>query len=152
MRNWRKLAAVVCICLGITSCSKRPVDYGPPKTVCANRAEALEQATAFSKSMAGTYVTATSGTPSMEPLIHGVCFVVMERQPYAAVKKFDVLEYWGRLDANSPKRTLVLHRAVLLDSAGWIMSGDNNMYSESWDRLTALTYIGTAIRIFQYAP
>jgi hypothetical protein len=38
----------------------------------------------------------------------------------------------------------------LHDRYGWIMSGDNNRWSESWDRVTADNYIGTVVALFAY--
>ena len=44
-----------------------------------------------------------------------------------------------------------LHRAVLRDRGGWLMSGDNNARSESWDRVTPQTYVGTVEALFEVA-
>ena len=44
----------------------------------------------------------------------------------------------------------MLHRAVMHDRRGWIMSGDNNRWSESWDRVTTENYIGTVKALFAF--
>lgn len=115
----------------------------------------VEDAAAASQQVArdiGGAVMITSGTPSMEPLIHGRTYVVLKKQPYAQIQKSDILVYMGRLDPRSPQRTCTLHRAVDNDRYGWLMSGDNNRWTESWDRVTPDNYVGTVVMIFEAAP
>ena len=45
----------------------------------------------------------------------------------------------------------MLHRAVDRDSGGWIMSGDNNRWSERWDRVTPTTYMGTVVALVEFS-
>lgn len=103
---------------------------------------------ALARTLGGTVVR-TSGTPSMEPLIHGVAFAVITKRPYGEIKKSDILVYMGLLDPRRTERTCTLHRAVSRDRAGWLMSGDNNRWSESWDRVTPDNYLGTVVTIFE---
>ena len=98
----------------------------------------------------GGFVVITSGTPSMEPLIHGKTYVVILNLPYQAIAKSDLLVYLGRPDSSSPDRVKMLHRAVHHDQYGWVMSGDNNRWSESWDRVTPKTYVGVVMALFEY--
>jgi hypothetical protein len=86
----------------------------------------------------------------MEPLIHGRTYAVVQNRPYASIKKRDLLVYLGRPDASKPDRLEMLHRAVEGDRHGWIMSGDNNRWSESWDRVTPKTYLGTVVALFEF--
>ena len=106
-------------------------------------------ASVYAKAVGGSLVV-TSGTPSMEPLIHGKTFAVIKKCPFDAVVERDILVYRGRPDASRARRVTMLHRAVLRDGRGWIMSGDNNRWSESWDRVTEDNYIGTVQALFAF--
>jgi len=86
----------------------------------------------------------------MEPLIHGQTYVVVQKRAYKLIEKSDLLVYMGRPNASKPDRAKMLHRAVMCDRHGWVMSGDNNRWSESWDRVTPETYIGTVVALFEY--
>jgi len=118
------------------------------KITCSNQAEAYARARAYAAANGGS-VGLTSGTPSMEPLIHGQTFTVIQDRPYNLIKKYDLLVYMGRPNASKPDRLEMLHRAVKGDRYGWIMSGDNNRWSESWDRVTPKTYLGTVVALFE---
>jgi hypothetical protein len=98
----------------------------------------------------GGFVVITSGTPSMEPLIHGKTYVVVQNRSYESIAKSDLLVYMGRPDSSRPDRVRMLHRAVQHDQYGWVMSGDNNRWSESWDRVTPKTYLGIVTALFEY--
>jgi hypothetical protein len=121
----------------------------PTKLVCADQLDALLACENCATANGGTIVT-TSGTPSMEPLIHGKTYAVIVKLPYESIAKRDLLVYMGRPDANKPDRFKMLHRAVLHDRYGWMMSGDNNRWSESWDRVTPETYVGVVVALFEY--
>lgn len=95
-------------------------------------------------------VVETSGTPSMRPLIVGKVYAVAVKLPYERIGKSDLLVYRGRPDAAKVDRTEMLHRAVAHDRDGWIMSGDNNRWTESWDRVTPATYLGTVVALFAF--
>lgn len=118
-------------------------------TASASERQAFWAACVYATGMGGALVE-TSGTPSMEPLIHGKTYAVIKRCPFDAVVKRDILVYRGRPDASRPQRVTMLHRAVMHDRKGWIMSGDNNRWSESWDRVTPETYIGTVKALFAF--
>jgi hypothetical protein len=123
---------------------------GPVKSSWfASERDALWAARVYATGQGGSLVE-TSGTPSMEPLIHGKTYAVIKRCPFDAVVKRDILVYRGRPDASRPQRVTMLHRAVMHDRKGWIMSGDNNRWSESWDRVTPETYIGTVKALFAF--
>lgn len=121
----------------------------PAKTQCASKQEAFQAAQLYALLHGGLLVL-TSGTPSMEPLIHGKTYVVVEKRPYASISLNDILMYQGRANANLPKTQAMLHRAVAHDRYGWMMRGDNNRYTESWDRVTPQTYVGTLVAIFSF--
>jgi hypothetical protein len=120
-----------------------------PQTQCASQGAAFAAAQVYALLHGGTLVL-TSGTPSMEPLIHGKTYVVVEKRPYAAISLNDILLYQGRPDANRPETKTMLHRAVAHDRYGWMMRGDYNRYTESWDRVTPQTYSGTVVAIFAF--
>lgn len=119
----------------------------PSLTVCPDAPRAELLARQYAKQHGGR-VLQTSGTPSMRPLIQGKAFVVVTQEPYGAITRNSVLVYRGRSDSRKPDRSLILHRAILHDRYGWLMSGDNNRWSESWDRVTTETYVGTVTAIF----
>jgi hypothetical protein len=122
----------------------------PPKVRCATATEALQQAVKLAAAIDGTVVQ-TTGTPSMKPLINGRVFVVIKKHAYDSIQQRQLLVYLGRPDARSTERQSLLHRAVLRDRGGWLMSGDNNARSESWDRVTPQTYVGTVEALFEVA-
>jgi hypothetical protein len=121
----------------------------PTRLVCSSQLDALLACENCATVNGGTVVT-TSGTPSMEPLIHGKSYAVIVKRPYESIAKRDILVYMGRPDASKPDRMKMLHRAVLHDKYGWMMSGDNNRWSESWDRVTPETYVGIVVALFEY--
>lgn len=86
----------------------------------------------------------------MEPLIHGKAYVVVRKRPYDAITKGSVLVYMGRPSASKPDRVSMLHRTVTRDSGGWLMRGDNNARTESWDRVTPKNYLGMVEMILEY--
>jgi hypothetical protein len=114
-----------------------------------SRIEAFAACQAYAAANGGSVVI-TSGTPSMEPLIHGKTYVVAQKRPYVLIAKGDLLVYMGRPDASKADRTRMLHRAVQSDRYGWLMSGDNNRWSESWDRVTPQTYLGVVVALFDF--
>ena len=120
-----------------------------PKVSFGSRVEAYAGAVVYAAENGGS-VTITSGTPSMEPLIHGRTYAVIQNLRYDLIRKYDLLVYLGRPGASLPDRERMLHRAVKHDRHGWIMSGDNNRWSESWDRVTPTTYIGTVVALFAF--
>ena len=121
----------------------------PAKLQFATQRQAMLAASLFARSTGGSLVL-TSGTSSMEPLIHGKTYVVVAKRPYTSISKSDILLYQGRPDASKADRKTILHRAVLQDKYGWLMSGDNNRWSESWDRVTTANYEGTVVAIFAF--
>jgi len=140
-------AGLLLLALGALSLPARASQ--PVKSQFASQSEALLAANLFAKSIGGRLII-TSGTRSMEPLIHGKTYVVIAHQPYTSIAKSDLLVYIGRPDASKPDRKTILHRAVLHDSYGWMMSGDNNRWSESWDRVTEGNYMGKVVAIFAF--
>jgi hypothetical protein len=78
-------------------------------------------------------------TGSMKPLLQGGEFVV-------TVDKFETIEAGQVLvyRANYHDKPII-HRAVLKDKHGWLMSGDSAPISESWSRVTRENYVGTAV-------
>lgn len=85
-------------------------------------------------------------TGSMEPLILGYDWIVWRKPdtaPYADLRAGQVIVYKADW---LPGKTVV-HRLVQKDSHGWILSGDNNPYSEASWRVTEATYLGTVVAI-----
>jgi hypothetical protein len=123
--------------------------HNPAKLHYATQHEALLAAAAFAQRAHGRLIL-TSGTPSMEPLIHGRTYAVIVKRPFESISGSDVLVYRGRPDANKPDSLTILHRAVQHDKYGWLMSGDNNRWSESWDRVTSDNYTGTVVALFAF--
>ena len=121
----------------------------PTKTRFASRIEAQLACESYATAHGGS-VEITSGTRSMEPFIHGQTYFVVQKRPYESITHRDLLVYMGRPDASKPDRIKILHRAVDHDRYGWIMSGDNNRWSETWDRVAAKTYVGTAVAFFEF--
>jgi hypothetical protein len=86
----------------------------------------------------------------MQPLIHGKVYVVVRKVPYETITKGDLLVYMGRPNASRRDRISMLHRTVQHDSGGWLMCGDNNARTESWDRVTPTNYLGTVTMILEF--
>jgi len=150
------LIAIILGCvLGVSAAPPLPALPNCPARVvvskvnCASRVEAFARAVAYVAAHGGR-VEITSGTPSMEPLIHGQTYTVVQDRPFAMIRKYDLLVYLGRPDASRPNRLMMLHRVVQGDRHGWIMSGDHNRWSESWDRVTPQTYFGTVVALFAF--
>jgi hypothetical protein len=121
----------------------------PQKIVCRSREEAHKVGQSLA-SKSSSELLLTSGTSSMAPLISGKAYVVVEYRTYDAINQGDLLVYQGRPDAAKMERICMLHRAVMKDKEGWLMSGDNNRWSESWDRVTPVTYLGTVTTILEF--
>jgi hypothetical protein len=149
LRSTALLLLVVGSFLSTASAESAAVAHNPAKVQYSSQRQALLAASSFAK-LAGGSLILTSGTHSMEPLIHGKTYVVIVKRPYAAIAQRDLLVYRGRPNANQAATTIILHRAVLHDSYGWLMSGDNNRWSESWDRVTSDNYSGTVVAIFAF--
>jgi len=132
------------------SASNEDVTFSNPrKIVCQSRGEALQLGQSFARET-GARLLVTSGSDSMAPLIRGAVYVLVQPRPYDSISRGDLLVYLGRPNAAKPERTSMLHRAVLQDKGGWLMSGDNNRWSESWDRVTPSTYVGTVTTILEF--
>jgi hypothetical protein len=120
----------------------------PLKIVCRTRAEAQQLANAYLAEYPGSALYVTSGS-SMEPFITARSLVVAQPRPYQQIQKGELLIYMGRPDADRADRTCMLHRAVLQDRDGWLMCGDNNRWTETWDRVTPANYMGTAVVVLE---
>jgi hypothetical protein len=121
----------------------------PSKVQYATQREAMLAANLYARSSGGSLIL-TSGTASMKPLIQGKVYAVIVKRPYASIAKSELLVYQGRANATKADRQTILHRAVLQDKYGWMMSGDNNRWSESWDRVTSDNYVGTVVALFAF--
>jgi hypothetical protein len=143
-------AALLLLALGaaVSAVAADPV-RNPAKLQYATQQQAMLAANIFARLSGGSLVL-TSGTKSMEPLIHGKIYAVIAKRPYASIAKSDLLVYLGRPNAAKADRQTILHRAILQDTYGWMMSGDNNRWSESWDRVTSVNYVGTVVALFAF--
>ena len=123
----------------------------PPRVVCADRLDAEAQA--------GPGAIGVLGTGSMAPFIPPA---LPGHDPLATVVAFAVLDDTatfagltvGALVVYTPAWATgrVMHQAASRDSGGWIMSGLHNARSETWERLTPATYIGTVARVYVWPP
>lgn len=86
------------------------------------------------------------GTASMEPLIIGQAYLVAVRVPYADLRVGDVVNYRPEWTGGR----LTVHRLVSRDGGGFIASGDNNRWSESYERVTEAKYVDKVITIHSY--
>jgi hypothetical protein len=140
----------------------RPIEAGPvsnppgpsaaaaPSAVrCLRKIDAFFASSSYAARYGGS-IMITSGTPSMEPLIHGQVYIVVMKQPFASINARDLLVYMGRPDESKPDRICMLHRATRREPRGWIMRGDNNPSDESWEPVTPESYIGTVAAIFTF--
>lgn len=121
----------------------------PTKSQWPSRAAAQAACQAYAAAIGGT-AEITSGSRSMEPTIRGQTYFVVQKLPFESINRNDLLVYMGRPNAAKPDRVKILHRAVQHDRHGWIMSGDNNRWSETWDRVTPQTYVGVAVAFFEF--
>ena len=121
----------------------------PSMVVCRSQAEAHALGLLLA-GKCGADLLITSGTNSMAPLIKGKAYVVVQYRRYDTINQGELLVYQGRPNAAKKNRLCMLHRAVLKDKYGWLMSGDHNRWSESWDRVTPVTYLGTVTTILSF--
>lgn len=117
------------------------------RVIAMTTEQASEAAAANVIAHRGGHIDTVRGD-SMLPTITSGSWIVWRRTPYAEIKIGDVLVYMGRPNAALPDRIRIVHRVVAKDRLGFIMSGDNNARSESWDRVTPETYIGTVAAIY----
>jgi hypothetical protein len=145
---WPTAILVTLLSFEGTSRAAQP-DRDPIKIKCLSQQQAYIAAREYADSK-GASLLLTSGTHSMEPLIHGHVYVVVEKTPYESIFSNDILAYVGCLSASSPQQQAILHRAVERDRYGWMMRGDNNRWTESWDRVTPKNYMGRAVALFTF--
>jgi hypothetical protein len=152
MRTIRAPFAFLCVALAAglgTRARAESLDHNPVKFQCASVQKAFLAAKAFAQATRGSLLL-TSGTASMEPLIPARVYVVLEKTPFGSISNKDILAYDSRLNADARRQQTILHRAVGRDRLGWLMSGDNNRWSESWNRVTAGNYVGRAVALFMF--
>ena len=150
MKSLLSRTALLLLALGaLVSTAAAETVRNPSKVQYATQREAMLAASLYAHSCNGSLIL-TSGTKSMEPLIHGKVYAVIAKRSYASIAKSDILVYQGRANAAKADRQTILHRAVLQDKYGWMMSGDNNRWSESWDRVTSDNYVGTVVALFSF--
>lgn len=89
------------------------------------------------------YVLADTG--SMKPSLQGGDYVVSARVPFEQLKLGDIVNY--RPVWNS--RRLTIHRIVAQSREGWILAGDNNDRSETWEPLTPDKFDSLALRFYR---
>ncbi len=108
-----------------------------PVTTFKHDSERLAELAALKEANAsGGYVSYTTGI-SMEPAIITPCYSVVVPTPWESLQEGDIAIYLPKWHSG-----MVIHRCVQKDSGGWIMSGDNNSRSESWERMTKDNYFG----------
>jgi len=123
--------------------------FAPTKVYCRRKIDALIASYCYAAQHKCAPMI-TSGSPSMEPVIHGQAYVVLKKAPFEAIKQWDLIVYRGRPDESKPDQLCMLHRAVARRASGWIMCGDNNTWAEAWEPLTPDRYIGTVVGIFAF--
>lgn len=109
----------------------------PPVVTFKHDSEAMAEVNAMQEAHnSGGYVSYTTGI-SMEPAIITPCYSVVIPTPWESLQEGDIAIYLPKWHSG-----MVIHRCVQKDSGGWIMSGDNNARSESWERMTKDNYFG----------
>ena len=106
----------------------------PPRIVCKDMADAWAKAGPTAYPVLGTGSMAPYIPPASEgkaPLSTVVAYVKPTSKKFGDIKKGDLVSYRTKW-ANG----YVLHQAVELTSAGWIMSGLHNKQSETWEPIT----------------
>jgi hypothetical protein len=145
----RQTSLLLLALAALVSTTAAEVSHNPAKVQYETQRQAMLAAASYAKLTGGSLIL-TSGTHSMEPLIHGKTYAVIVKLPFSAITQRDLLVYHGRPNANKADTITILHRAVSHDKYGWLMSGDNNRYSESWDRVTPDNYAGTVVALFAF--
>lgn len=87
-------------------------------------------------------------THSMEPLLYGGDYIVVRSKPFADVALGEVITYIADWQKMGPP---VVHRALVHDSYGYLVGGDNvdAEHTENRYRVTAANYIGTVTAIYR---
>jgi len=126
----------------------------PPKIIVSNKIEAIQ------KTHGRRYVEVL-GTGSMFPYIARaqagedptktiVAIAVFDsKKTYKDIRVGDLVNY--RMPQQT-KFNSILHQAVEKDSAGWIMSGIGNSYSENLLRVTSDNFIGVTEQVYVWPP
>ena len=122
----------------------------PPRVVCASQGEAF--------ALAGVGATPVLGTGSMAPWIPAALPGLDPRKTVVAYAVIDTAATYDGITTGALVVYFatwaggrVIHQAAARDSGGWIMSGLHNERSETWERVTAKNYIGTAARVYVWA-
>lgn len=130
----------ILVFLGIRS-QNRLSEHLPPKEIFATRIDAYIQALRVGGSPSN--VTAMTGSPSMEPFIHGRAFVVVDHSiGFDAIGEGDVIVYkedWLSVQG------FAAHVVAATTSSGLIMAGINNRAYESTHRVTRELYAGKVV-------
>ena len=110
-------------------------------------------AAAHAKDVGGYVSLILPPTSSMSPTLEIGDYVVVSspaNDPFENIVAGDPVRYLAHGSPHfSPDTGAIIHRAVLKDSYGWIMSGDANAHSESKWRLTRENYLGRAVAIYR---
>lgn len=122
----------------------------PPRIVCASQGEAF--------ALAGVGATPVLGTGSMAPWIPAALPGLDPRQTVVAYAVIDSAATYDGITTGALVVYFatwaggrVLHQAAARDGGGWIMSGLHNERSETWERVTAVNYVGTVARVYVWA-
>ena len=86
------------------------------------------------------------GTGSMEPTLTTDDRLVSVRVPFEELKEGEIVTYkpsWAK------DGQVITHRLVQKDKGGWILSGDANKRSESFERMTPEKYLGKVVKIIR---
>src|SRR5665213_72844 len=93
----------------LLSTAAAEVAHNPSKIEYATQRQALLAASSYAKLTHGSLIL-TSGTRSMEPLIHGKTYAVIVKLPFDSIAQRDLLVYRGRPNANQADTVTILHR------------------------------------------
>lgn len=127
----------------------------PPKVLCASDGEAGMKALLWQMENPGGRIVPVLGTGSMAPFIPAapqgrnpmetvVAMLGVVRVPFDSIREGDLLTYTADFSQGHP----VCHVAAKKEGRGWIMSGLNNRYSETWTRVTEETYIAKVVVVW----
>lgn len=157
MRRFRTfLGSLLLAAISLTGC--RPKHDDPITYQNGSANQAMLAARLHARDIIGGVVMLVADTHSMEPLLYGGYYVVVDTlSPYDSLTRGVVVTYHGGwLPPSAPP---VTHRTQLKDSDGWMMAGDNvrpdidpktgaNLRSEARWRMTKETYIGKVVAIY----
>lgn len=146
------LVALVWALAATQGCSRSAPHVDPLREEFATGEAALAGAQTHAVAALGQHVVGPTHGTSMEPLIYAGDFLVLQERAFGEVREGKVYGYLPKPGAEFPTlpadyNALPVHRAVLHDSGGFLLSGDNSPRSDSNVRLTAANLVGECVYV-----